>query len=266
MKAQSRKKIITVPEAKRSAILLKGVSLKMTDLELRKKAAEIASKLRDEEIPDEEIIRQIKEEPELVHAECLSGANLFLEAVVGNRFPVAQALHEMGADIHWTCKASVFNGNALNVARTPQQAEQLLEWGVEIERNLSLLISKPFKNPAIMAALHNDTTMLLYWLGKQRELFADDTEYVENIFYAAINVVSMANQYNMLACVIADDKLFGILKEIYSQVDNVEAIRLYLSALRRINDKCLEGRKKELRKILNAKKKELSFDENEVHR
>ncbi len=230
----------------------------MTDLELRQKAAELAAQFREETVSDEEIIRQIKETPELVHAQCLSGANLFLEAVVGNRFPVAQALREMGADIHWTCKASVFNGNALNVARTPQQADQLLEWGVEIERNLSLLISKPFKNPAVMAAFHNDTTMLFYWLRKQREIFADDSKYVGEIFYAAINVASTMNQYDMLSCVIADDELFGILKEIYSQVDNTQAIRLYLSALRHISGERLEPRKKELRKILNAKKKELS--------
>ena len=132
----------------------------MTDLELRKRAAEIASQLWDKTVSDEEIIRQIKEEPELVHVKCLSGANLFLEAVVRDRFPVARALREMGADIHWTCQASVFNGNALNVARTPGQADQLLEWGVEIERNLSLLITKPFKNPAIMAAFHNDAVKI----------------------------------------------------------------------------------------------------------
>ena len=230
----------------------------MTDLELRKRAAEIASQLWDKTVSDEEIIRQIKEEPELVHVKCLSGANLFLEAVVRDRFPVAWALREMGADIHWTCQASVFNGNALNVARTPGQADQLLEWGVEIERNLSLLITKPFKNPAIMAAFHNDAVMLLYWLRKQRKLFADEPEYVEEIFYAAIDVVSMMNQYNMLACVIADEELFGILKEIYSQVDNTKSVRLYLSALRHISGESREPRKKELRKILNAKKKELS--------
>lgn len=233
-------------------------SAEMTGLELRKKAAEIAALLRDETIPNDEIIRQIKEEPELVQAECLSGANLFLEAVVADRFPVAQTLYEMGADIHWTCKASVFNGNALNVARSPEQADQLLEWGVEIERNLSLLIAKPFKNPAIMAAFHNDVTMLPYWLRKQSELFADNPKYVEEVFYAAIDVVSMMNQHNMLSCVIADEKLFGILKEIYSQVDNVKAVHLYLSALRHVDDKNLEPRKKELRRILNARKKEIS--------
>ena len=164
----------------------------------------------------------------------------------------------MGADIHWTCQASVFNGNALNVARTPQQADQLLEWGVEIERNLSFLVTRPFKNPAIMAAFHNDTTMLLYWLGKHRELFADEPEYVGEIFYRTMEVVSIMDQYDMLTCVIADEELFGILKEIYSQIDDIKAIRLYLSALRHISGEDLEPRKKELRKILNAKKKELS--------
>lgn len=230
----------------------------MTELELRKKAAEIAAQLNNKTVSDEEIIRQIKAEPELVQAKCLSGANLFLEAVVSSRFPVAEALYRMGADIHWTCKASVFNGNALNVARSPEQAEQLLAWGVQIERNLSLQIVHPFKNPAIMAARHNDTVMLRYWLKKQRELFADEPEYVGEIFYAAINVVSIMNQYNMLSCVMADDELFGILKTIYAQTDDEKSIKLYLSALRHIDDESLETRKKELRKVLNARKKELA--------
>ena len=114
------------------------------------------------------------------------------------------------------------------------------------------------QNPAIMAAFHNDTAMLLYWLKKQEELFPDELEYVGEIFYAAINVVSMMNQYHMLSCVIADDKLFEILKEIYSLEDDAESIRLSLSALRHIKDKDLDVKKKELRKILNTKKKELS--------
>lgn len=230
----------------------------MTNLELTKRASEIVAQFRDKTISDEEIIRQIKEEPELIHVKCLSGTNLFLDAVRWDRFSIAKALREMGADIHWTCEASMIHGNALGVARSPQQADQLLEWGVEVERNLSLLISKPFKNPAIVAAEHNDTIMLLYWLGKQKELFADDPGYVGEVFYAAINMVSIMNQYNMLACVIADGELFGILKEIYAQVDNMESVRLYLSALRYIKDEALDVRKKELRKILNAKKKELS--------
>lgn len=95
-----------------------------------------------------------------------------------------------------------------------------------------------------MAALHNDTNMLLYWLRKQKELFADDLAYVGEIFYAAIDVVSMMNQYNMLSCVIADDELFGILKEIYSGYDDAESIRLSLRALRHIDDESLDARKR----------------------
>lgn len=230
----------------------------MTDLELRAKAAELAKQLWDKTIADEEILRQVREEPELLHTKCLSGANLFLEAVTRGRFSMAAALRKMGADIHWVCRASAINGNALNVARTPGQAEQLLEWGVEIERNLSLHISRPFKNPAIVAALRNDTTMLLYWLAKERELFADDPAYVGELFRETIHVVSMMNQYNMLACVIADEELFGILKEIYARVDDEKSVKLYLGALRHIDDKGLEPRKKELRKVLNERKKSLA--------
>lgn len=106
----------------------------MTELELRKKATAIVAQYRDNTISDEEILRQIREEPEVVHAECLSGANLFLAAVLHSRFVVAKALSEMGADIHWTCKASMFNGNALNVAHSPQEADWLLDQGVVIEK------------------------------------------------------------------------------------------------------------------------------------
>ena len=66
------------------------------------------------------------------------------------------------------------------------------------------------------------------------------------------------NQYNMLSRVIADEELFGILKKIYAQAEHEQSIRLYLGALRHIKDESLEARKKELRKVLNARKKELS--------
>lgn len=50
----------------------------------------------------------------------------------------------------------MFNGNALNVARSPGQADQLLEWGIEIERNLSLLISKPFVERRIVIGTNSE--------------------------------------------------------------------------------------------------------------
>ncbi len=131
--------------------------------------------------------------PELVHTKCLSGSNLFLDAVLGGRFPVAMALSDMEADIHWTNEASRIHGNALKVAHTPRQAEQLLALGLKIERNL--LFSKPIENPAVVAAEHNDAPMLLYWLAKQKEVFADDGEYIQALYYAAMEMVSMMNQY-----------------------------------------------------------------------
>ena len=68
------------------------------------------------------------------------------------------------------------------------------------------------------------------------------------------------NQYDMLSCVMADDKLFSILENIYSKEDDVSSVRLYLRAPGHIGDKSLYARKKELQKTLNARKKELSLN------
>lgn len=179
--------------------------------------------IRDTNTSDEAIIAQIKEVPQLINTKLRTGMNPFVEAVGQGRISVAKALSDMGADIHWTCAAS--EGNALNVAKAPQHADEVLALGVEIEKNL--LLSKPFKNPAIVAALNNQKTMLFYWLNKT------------------------------LSCIIADEKLFYILKDVYSKLDNLTSIQLCSGALRRIDGKNIEVRKKELRKISNARKKEL---------
>lgn len=127
---------------------------------------------------------------------------------------------------------------------------------MEIERNL--LLSKPFQNPAIVAAGENNKTMLFYWLEKQKELFADDANYIRELLYAAVDMVSMMNQSDTLALVITDEELFPILKDVYSRLGNSKSIQLRLRALRQIEDESLEARKKELRKVLNARKKELA--------
>lgn len=225
----------------------------MTNSELREKAFALGDLIKDTNISDEVIISQIKEVPELINAKLRTGMNPFVAAVAQGRISVAKALSDMGADIHWTCAAS--EGNALNVARTPQHADEVLALGVEVEKNL--LLSKPFKNPAIVAALSNKKIMLFYWLNKQKEIFADDPKYLEELNYETIRMVSIANQFNTLSCIIADEELFYILKDIYSKLDNVKSIQLYNSSLRKIDDKNLEARKKELRKILSARKKEL---------
>ncbi len=228
----------------------------MTDQELRMLSAAIQSQLADAAVPDEVILDKVREVPELLQAKLPSSANLFLAAVSRGRFQLAKELAAMGADIHWRCEASGIGGNALNAARTPEQAEELLAMGLEIERNLSLRL--PCQNPAVTSASRNEPEMMRYWLQKQSQLFAGEPEYLQQLFYAAIRVASMLNQYGTLAVIMADDELFPLLKEIYSREDTVDSIKLYQSALRRIKDESLEPRKKELRKILNARKKELS--------
>ena len=228
----------------------------MTDQELRMLSAAIQSQLADAAVPDEVILDKAREVPELLQAKLPSSANLFLAAVSRGRFQLAKELAAMGADIHWRCEASGIGGNALNAARTPEQAEELLAMGLEIERNLSLRL--PCQNPAVTSASRNEPEMMRYWLQKQSQLFAGEPEYLQQLFYAAIRVASMLNQYGTLAVIMADDELFPLLKEIYSREDTVDSIKLYQSALRRIKDESLEPRKKELRKILNARKKKLS--------
>lgn len=228
----------------------------MTDQELRMLSAAIQSQLADAAVPDEVILDKVREVPELLQAKLPSSANLFLAAVSRGRFELAKKAAAMGADIHWRCEASGIGGNALNAARTPEQAEELLAMGLEIERNLSLRL--PCQNPAVTSASRNEPEMMRYWLQKQSQLFAGEPEYLQQLFYAAIRVASMLNQYNTLAVIMADDRLFPLLKEIYAGEDTADSIKLYQSALRRIKDESLEPRKKELRKILNARKKELS--------
>lgn len=50
----------------------------------------------------------------------------------------------------------------------------------------NLLLSKPFKNPAIVAACGNRETMMFYWLDKQKEIFADDEAYVKSLLYETV--------------------------------------------------------------------------------
>ena len=228
----------------------------MTDQELRMLSAAIQSQLADAAVPDEVILDKVREVPELLQAKLPSSANLFLAAVSRGRFELAKKAAAMGADIHWRCEASGIGGNALNAARTPEQAEELLAMGLEIERNLSLRL--PCQNPAVTSASRNEPEMMRYWLQKQSQLFAGEPEYLQQLFYAAIRVASMFNQYSTLAVIIADDQLFPLLKEIYAGEDTADSIKLYQSALRRIKDEGLEPRQKELRKVLNARRKELS--------
>lgn len=108
----------------------------MTDLQLREKAFALGDLIRNAGVSDEAIIDQIREVPELINARLKTGMNPFAAAVSDNRLSLAKALGEMGADIHWTYAAS--EGNALNAAQSPQQAEAVLALGVEIEKSAAV--------------------------------------------------------------------------------------------------------------------------------
>lgn len=225
----------------------------MTESELKEKAWAIEALIKDTNTADEAIIEQIKETPEIVNVKLRTGKNLFVAAIAENKISVAKAVKDMGADIHWECSAC--SGNALNAADSPQIADEVLAMGVKIEKEL--LLSKPYRNPAVTAAERNDKKMLFYWLNKQKKLFADDEKYVKELLYATIETASIMNQYGMLALIIADEELFDILKNVYAKADNSDSIKLYLRALKNIDDKNLNSRIKELQTVLKARKKAL---------
>lgn len=228
----------------------------MTEQELNEIENTILEQFQNAEISDEAIISQIKSIPEAINQILQSGSHLFLWAVLWDRFAAAQLLAEMGADVHCRFEGSLIAGNALNVAHTPEQAEYLLGLGLEIEKNLKRS-SGPYLNPAIVAAGHNDKIMTSYWLGRQREIFKDDEKYVSELMRETVCWISMLNQYDMLAHIIADKQLYNILKEYYANEDDKKSIKLSLSALRQIKDETLEPQKKELCRILNARRREL---------
>lgn len=229
----------------------------MTEQELRTLAIEIDKSFYNKQTSDDEIINRIKVIPELINVKLPSGSNLFLSSVRWNRLQITKVLAQMGSDIHLQNSASGISGNALNVAATPETADYLLDIGLEPERNLS--IREPYWNPAIKAVHLNSCEMFLYWLKKEKELFKNDKAYIDELFKVSLeNAIRYLNQPNMLSCIMSDDELYDIMKGIYMQADSVDSIKLYLKALRQITDETLEARKKEVRSLLNARKRELA--------
>lgn len=213
---------------------------------------EMEDLLRDNNIDENEIIEILKNCPEDIS----KSKDLFLSCVFWNRFETAKEMVNLGVDIKYEDKGSLYRGNALNVAHSKEQAEWLLENGVEIERNLSVHISHPCVNPAIMAVRHNDANMVIYWLKKEKELFSNE-EYISELLYSVTDEILTFNQSKTLSVLMKEDMIYEMMKEIYSKVDNLESIKLYQSSLRKISDEEVEDKKNELKKILSARKKQL---------
>lgn len=211
-----------------------------------------------ESYTDEEIQKKIAETPVIIKLrDRSSGSNLFVEAVSYGRMELAKYLAEQGADIYYESSSEWVQGNALNAAETPKMVEWLLSLGLKIEKNLTL---KMPVNPAVVHALHEQPEMMRYWLTKEKELFADDPGYVEELFSKTIDVAAANNSGDWLSFIISDDELYTYLKRDYSESDSWnlrQTIKLHKHGLKMVVSEELQDRKKELNKILNQRAKEL---------
>ena len=236
--------------------------------ELEKEYAKLIKDIRlkmitDESCSDAEIIKKIAETPIIIKLrDRITRTNLFMQAVFLNRIELAKYLVEQGADIHFETETDGFNGNALNAAKTPEMAEWLLSLGLKIERNLIQNIYErpvPYDNPAVASAIYSRPQMVRYWLIKEKELFADDPDYIDELFFTTLDQASCHNSSSMLTPIISDDELFSYLKRVYAEGDcwNLkETIKLHKRGLKTVEAEELQDRKKELIKILNQRAKE----------
>jgi len=231
----------------------------------------IRKMILDENISDEEIRKKISENPETIPLK-VAGIwdNYFVNAVLYDRMELAKWLAENGADIHLKVEPSLYNGNALNAAHTPEMADWLLSLGIKVEKNLEQNIrvrKTPYDNPAVVNAGHNDPVMMRYWLSKEKVLFADEPEYIESLFRTTISMASCMNSQNMLTLILGDDELYPYLKREFENIGDswkpLESIKLAKRGLKTVEDETLADRKKELTKILNQKAKEIKEGTNE---
>ena len=204
----------------------------------------------DKNITNEEILEIISEKKYVINIELMSTANLMIEAVHCDRFEVAKQLVNMGSDINWKCKASMINGNVLNVVSTPEEAEFFLKNGAEIEQNFKLNIS--YVNPAIAATQKNDLRMLEYWINKEKILFSNDMNYYNELCMAVVDLVSDINQTETLSYVISNDNLFEMLIENYKNITDKKSIELRRNSLNMIKNQDVKPRVEELKNILKS--------------
>lgn len=219
--------------------------------------------IANDSVSDEEIQKKISETPVIIKLKDRSSdTNLFMQAVLYNRMGLAKYLAEQGADIFFESKSDWFSGNALNNTETPEMAEWLLSLGLKIEKNIIQNIYErpvPYENPALVTALHEQPEMMCYWLKKEKELFADEPEYLEKLFFKTVSTASLSSNSHMLTPLISDDELYPYLKRVYAEGDTWDlkkTIKLQKYGLSKIEAAELQERKKELLKILNQRLKE----------
>ena len=224
---------------------------------------EIKIMLGEKEITDEEIWKKISETPEIIKMrDKRSSGFLFLLTIPHGRLKLAKMLAENGADVHEESTLPFYNGNALNGATTAEMVEWLLSLGLKMEKNLVLEPEErttPYVNPAVNAAGRNDARMMRFWLTKEKELFADEQEYLEELFEKTISVAAKVNQNTLLEFIIRDEELYPYLKKDYSDGTGWNAkvsAKLRKQSLKLIEAEELKPQVKELTKILTQRAKE----------
>jgi ankyrin repeat protein len=223
---------------------------------------EIKIMLGEKEITDEEIWKKISETPEIIKiSDKRSSNSLFLLTIPSGRLELAKKLAENGADVNEKSTLPFFNGNALNGATTAEMAEWLLSLGLKVEKNLvreQENRTTPYDNPAVNAASRNDADMMRYWLTKEKELFAEEPEYLEELFEKSISVAAKANRSMLLEFIIQDEELYPYLKKEYSDGTGWNpkvSAKLRKQALKLIEAEELKPQVKELTNILTQRAK-----------
>lgn len=224
---------------------------------------EIKIMLREKDITDEVIWKKISETSEIIKIKDKRSSNsLFLLTIPSGRLKLAKKLADNGADVYEKSTLPFFNGNALNGATTTEMADWLLSLGLKVEKNLVReqdARTTPYYNPAVNAASRYDAVMMRFWLTKEKELFAEEPEYLEKLFEKTISAAAKANQSALLEFIIRDEELYPYLKKDYSNGTGWNpkvSAKLRKQALKLIEAEELKPQVKELTKILMQRAKE----------
>lgn len=215
----------------------------MTDGEMRLQGQEIVNMIRNLEISDNEILGQIKEKSYLVEIKLMSGRNLFMEAVDSGRIDLTKALKELGSDINLRCIGSGTCGNAMNLAKTNEMVEYLLEIGVEVIQCFEL--RENAVHPVMSFASWNQIEMVDYWRKKEKSM-STAPGFIHDMDFAVAKQISMMNQHDGLEYLLKDDELYSIYMNEIRPEESADSMKFIRRALKELDNPDLADRIKEI--------------------
>ena len=177
---------------------------------------------------------------------------------------LAKKLAENGADIFYETNMDLVQGNALNGAETPEMAEWLFSLGLKPEKNYVRLQSErttPYDNPLLKAVDNSKPDMIRYWLVKEKEMYAGEQDYLDQLFRKMVQWAAIFNDPDVWSMFLSDDEVYPIVKNIFITEQDPEEIKGYRRVLKKVEAEELQERKVELTKALSrTKKKEVPVD------